>query len=41
MFGKYESIIFEADDCDGLAMELKSMFINQDEESFDTYIRQR
>lgn len=41
MFGKYEAITFEADDCDELAMELKSMFANQDEESFDTYIRQK
>lgn len=41
MFDKYESIIFEADDCDEFAMELKSMFANQDEESFDTYIRQK
>lgn len=38
MFGKYDSITFEADDCDKVAMELKSMFANQDEESFDTYI---
>lgn len=41
MFDKYESIMFEADDCDEFAMELKSMFTNQDEESFDTYIRQK
>lgn len=41
MFGKYKSITFEADDCDTFAMELKSMFTNQDEESFDTYIRQK
>lgn len=41
MFDKYESITFEADDCDEFAMELKSMFANQDEESFDTYIRQK
>ena len=40
MFGKYQVITFEADDCDEIAMELKSMFVNQDEESFDTYIRQ-
>ena len=38
MFGKYDSITFEADDCDDMAMELKSLFINQEEESFDTYI---
>lgn len=41
MFDKYETITFEADDCDKFAMELRSMFTNQDEESFDTYIRQK
>ena len=41
MFDKYDSITFEADDCDEFVMELKSMFANQDEESFDTYIRQK
>ncbi len=41
LFQKYEVITFEADDCDEIAMELKSMFINQSEESFDTYIRER
>ena len=41
MFDKYESIMFEADDCDEFAIELKRMFTNQDEESFDTYIRQK
>ena len=41
MFRKYEVITFEADDCDEFAMELKSMFTNQDEESFDTYIRHK
>lgn len=41
MLQKYEMITFEADDCDEIAMELKSMFVNQSEESFDTYIRER
>lgn len=41
MFQKYEVITFEADDCDEIAMELKGMFINQREESFDTYIREK
>ena len=41
LFQKYEVITFEADDCDEIAMELKNMFINQSEESFDTYIRER
>jgi len=40
LFRKYEAITFEADDCDDMAMELKSLFINQEEESFDTYIRE-
>ena len=39
LFQKYEVITFEADDCDEIAMKLKSMFINQSEESFDTYMR--
>ena len=38
MFRKYETITFEADDCDEYAMVLKSLFINQPDESFDTYI---
>jgi len=41
MLQKYEVITFEADDCDEIAMELKRMFINQSEESFDTYIREK
>lgn len=41
MFRKYETITFEADDCDEMAMELKGLFINQEEESFDTYIREK
>lgn len=41
LFQKYEVITFEADDCDEIAMELKSMFIHQSEESFDTYIRKK
>lgn len=38
LFGKYEYVCFEADDCDEYAMELKALFINQSNESFDTYI---
>lgn len=38
MFKQKEVIMFEADDCDEYAMELKNLFINQSEESFDTYI---
>lgn len=35
---QYENIMFEADDCDEYAMGLKKLFVNQSEESFDTYI---
>lgn len=38
MFKVHETITFEADDCDEYAMILKSLFINQSCESFDTYI---
>ena len=37
-FEQNETIVFEADDCDEYAMELKTLFDNQSEESFDTYI---
>ena len=39
LFDKYENIVFEADDCDEYAMKLKSLFNNQSEVSYDTYIR--
>lgn len=38
MFKQNEAIVFEADDCDEYAVELKNLFTNQSEESFDTYI---
>lgn len=38
MFQQNDTIVFEADDCDEYAMELKMLFINQFKESFDTYI---
>lgn len=38
MFEQNETIVFEADDCDEYAMELKRLFRNQTEGSFDTYI---
>ena len=38
LFTQYDAITFEADDCDEPAMELKKLFANQTEESFDTYI---
>ena len=38
IFRQNETIVFEADDCDEYAMELKTLFDNQSEETFDTYI---
>ena len=38
MFKENETILFEADDCDEYALELRKLFTNQSEESFDTYI---
>lgn len=38
LFKQYDTITFEADDCDEPAMEMKKLFTNQSEESFDTYI---
>lgn len=38
MLEKYESVCFESDDCDWAAMQLRSMFANPDETSFDTYV---
>lgn len=35
---KQEVITFESDDCDEMAMELKQLFINQSEESYNTYV---
>lgn len=35
---RYDRICFESDNCDWAAMELRSLFRNQDESSFDTYI---
>ena len=40
LFDKYENIVFEADDCDEYAMKLKSLFANQSEISYNTYIRE-
>lgn len=41
MLAKHETLCFESDDCDWAAMTLKSLFINQDEISFDTYVLER
>lgn len=38
IFAQNETIMFEADDCDEYALELRKLFVNQSEESFDTYI---
>ena len=38
VLAEYKTVSFEADDCDWAAMILKSLFINQDDVSFDTYI---
>lgn len=38
MLEKYETICFESDDCDWAAMLLKSLFKNQEETSYDTYV---
>ncbi|MGN0629085.1 MAG: hypothetical protein ACI4IW_05610 [Oscillospiraceae bacterium] len=38
LFEKYETLVFESDDCDPLAMGLRSLFKNQDDSSFDTYV---
>ena len=38
MFEHYKTIFFESDDCDWPAMALKSLFVNQDETSFDTFV---
>lgn len=38
LFEKYETVCFESDDCDEIAMELKSLFNTNSEPSFDTYV---
>lgn len=38
MFVHHHTIVFEADDCDEYALELKKLFVNQTNESFDTFI---
>ena len=38
MFEQYVTIIFEADDTDRAAMELKNLFVARDEPTFDTYV---
>ena len=41
LFTQNETILFEVDDCDEYALELKNLFAKQLEESFDTYILER
>lgn len=38
MFEKYETICFESDDCDWAAMQLRALFKNLEETSYDTYV---
>ena len=38
MIAEYETIFFEADDCDWAAMALRGLFKNLDDGSYDTYI---
>ena len=38
MFKRHQTILFECDDCDWPAISLKSLFVNQNDVSFDTYI---
>lgn len=38
LFAEYETVFFESDDCDWVAMRLRGMFVNQEETSFDTYV---
>ena len=38
MLEKYKTICFESDDCDWAAMLLRSLFKNQEETSYDTYV---
>lgn len=38
MFSRYDSIFFECDDCDELAMTLRGLFRQDEDESWDTYV---
>ena len=40
LLGQYETVLFESDDCDWAAMLLKKMFRNQNEASYDTYVKE-
>ena len=38
LFEEYEKVVFECDDCDEAAMELRKLFAYDVDESYDTYI---
>ncbi len=38
LFAQYQTVCFEADDCDRTAMQLKNLFTCRNDVSFDTYI---
>lgn len=38
LFSRYKTICFESDDCDAISMQLKNLFVNQNEASYDTYV---
>lgn len=39
LFDRYNRIVFEADDTDWAAMQLKTLFVQKDAGSFDTYVK--
>ena len=41
MFGKFDCIVFEADDTDWAATQLRNMFSIENKISYDTYIKER
>lgn len=40
LFDRYGHIVFEADDTDWAAMQLKVLFVSKDASSFDTYVKE-
>lgn len=41
LFGEYETICFECDDIDWEAMQLRELFLIEDDNSYNTYIKER
>ena len=41
LFAQYQTVCFEADECDRTAMQLKNLFTSRNDVSFDTYIYDR